>query len=309
MLRAMESRHDELMPIGRFSRLTGLTVRRSATTTSSGCCGRPRSTRTPATARTRPEQVERAETIRHAAAARGSARRHRRRCSRATIRRRMKRRARRPPAADGDPAVGAEARSSRAATADRRKGVGDGNAGGDARRGDAPQLGVDLFNKTWTLMEKDDRTREEDDEMIHCAHASAYHWLQVGTRGEPRAQRMAVLARAHHPRPRRAGAPSRAALPRARRGERRTEHGGLGSAGAYEALARAHMVAGDVEAETRRVRRARPRRRRRRSPTRTTARSLEADFATIAHVSTLQGAVRPYRMVESKIAETTRPSG
>src|SRR5437763_4558888 len=43
------------------------------------------------------------------------------------------------------------------------------------------RLGVDLFNKTWTLMEKPDRTRDEDDEMIHCAHASAYHWLQVGT--------------------------------------------------------------------------------------------------------------------------------
>ena len=43
------------------------------------------------------------------------------------------------------------------------------------------RLGVDLFNKTWTLMEKTDRTLEEDDEMIHCAHASAYHWLQVGT--------------------------------------------------------------------------------------------------------------------------------
>jgi hypothetical protein len=43
------------------------------------------------------------------------------------------------------------------------------------------QLGVDLFNKTWTLMRKDQRTREDDDELLHCAHASAYHWLQVGT--------------------------------------------------------------------------------------------------------------------------------
>jgi DNA-binding transcriptional MerR regulator len=43
-------------------------------------------------------------------------------------------------------------------------------------------LGVDLFNKTWTLMEKDDRTPDDVDEMIHMAHASAYHWLQVGTR-------------------------------------------------------------------------------------------------------------------------------
>src|SRR5256885_13172471 len=32
------------------------------------------------------------------------------------------------------------------------------------------RLGADLFNKTWTLMEKTDRTPEEDDEMLHCAH-------------------------------------------------------------------------------------------------------------------------------------------
>jgi DNA-binding transcriptional MerR regulator len=43
------------------------------------------------------------------------------------------------------------------------------------------RLGVDLFNKAWTLMEKETRTREEDDELIHCAHASAYHWMHVGT--------------------------------------------------------------------------------------------------------------------------------
>ena len=44
------------------------------------------------------------------------------------------------------------------------------------------QLGVELYNKTWTLMRQSDRTLEDDDEMLHCAHASAYHWLQVGTR-------------------------------------------------------------------------------------------------------------------------------
>jgi len=43
------------------------------------------------------------------------------------------------------------------------------------------QLGVDLFNFTWTLIDKMDRSAEEDDEMIHVAHASAYHWRQVGT--------------------------------------------------------------------------------------------------------------------------------
>ena len=43
------------------------------------------------------------------------------------------------------------------------------------------QLGVDLFNRAWTLMETDERTAEQDDELINTAHASAYHWAQVGT--------------------------------------------------------------------------------------------------------------------------------
>ena len=43
------------------------------------------------------------------------------------------------------------------------------------------QLGVDLFNYTWKLIDKDDRTPDETEVMIHAAHASAYHWRQVGT--------------------------------------------------------------------------------------------------------------------------------
>ena len=43
------------------------------------------------------------------------------------------------------------------------------------------QLAVDLFNRGWTLMETDERTTEQDDELINTAHASAYHWAQVGT--------------------------------------------------------------------------------------------------------------------------------
>jgi len=42
------------------------------------------------------------------------------------------------------------------------------------------QLGVDLFNLTWTLIDKPERTLDESDLMIHTAHASAYHWRQVG---------------------------------------------------------------------------------------------------------------------------------
>jgi hypothetical protein len=43
------------------------------------------------------------------------------------------------------------------------------------------QLAVDLFNRAWTLMETDERTSEQDDQLINTAHASAYHWTQVGT--------------------------------------------------------------------------------------------------------------------------------
>ena len=39
---------------------------------------------------------------------------------------------------------------------------------------------VDLFNFTWTLIDKPERTSAEDDLMIHAAHASRYHWGVVG---------------------------------------------------------------------------------------------------------------------------------
>ena len=45
---------------------------------------------------------------------------------------------------------------------------------------DHRQLGVDLFNHVWTLLEKPTRTAAEDEEMVHAAHASRHHWAQVG---------------------------------------------------------------------------------------------------------------------------------
>ena len=35
--------------------------------------------------------------------------------------------------------------------------------------------------KVWGLLEKSDRTKAEDEQMLYAAHASCYHWLQVGT--------------------------------------------------------------------------------------------------------------------------------
>lgn len=42
------------------------------------------------------------------------------------------------------------------------------------------KLAADLFNLVWTLLEKPVRTRDEDDTMLHAAHASRYHWDKVG---------------------------------------------------------------------------------------------------------------------------------
>ncbi len=42
------------------------------------------------------------------------------------------------------------------------------------------KFAVDCFNGTWTLLDKPDRTKAEDLEMIHTAHASRYHWGKIG---------------------------------------------------------------------------------------------------------------------------------
>ncbi len=63
-------------------------------------------------------------------------------------------------------------------------------------------LAVDLFNHVWTLLERTDRTPMQDDEMLHAAHASRFHWGEVGepvnlARGEWQCSRVyAVLDRA-----------------------------------------------------------------------------------------------------------------
>jgi hypothetical protein len=72
------------------------------------------------------------------------------------------------------------------------------------------QLAVDLFNQSWKLLETDERTAEQDDELIHAAHASRHHWAAVGTsanlaRGEWQLSRVyTVLGRSepalHHAR-------------------------------------------------------------------------------------------------------------
>ena len=38
-----------------------------------------------------------------------------------------------------------------------------------------------LFSRVWELLEKQDRSTDEVDEMINAAHASRYFWSSVGT--------------------------------------------------------------------------------------------------------------------------------
>lgn len=102
--------------------------------------------------------------------------------------------------------------------------------------------GIALFNYVWTLLENEARSDDQDVEMVHAVHASAYHWMQVGTpvnrvRSEWQCSRVyAVLGRAE---------PS---LWHARKAQVICEREGIGDwdlGFVYEALARAHAVAGD----------------------------------------------------------------
>jgi DNA-binding transcriptional MerR regulator len=111
------------------------------------------------------------------------------------------------------------------------------------------QLGVDLYNSTWALIEKPDRTPAETDEMIHRAHASRWHWARAAgvrtvnhARGEYLCSRVyATLGRAEP------------AAWHARRCLEIVESIGENDgrepwdlAGACEAMARAAYVAGDI---------------------------------------------------------------
>jgi len=64
------------------------------------------------------------------------------------------------------------------------------------------RLAAELFNRVWSLLEKPDRDRADDDTMVHAAHASRFHWGEVGTpvnlaSGEWQVSRVyAVLGRA-----------------------------------------------------------------------------------------------------------------
>jgi DNA-binding transcriptional MerR regulator len=109
---------------------------------------------------------------------------------------------------------------------------------------DERRIASALFNRVWQLIGKADRSVADEDEMIHAAHASRYHWGVIGTPtnlavGEWQCSRVyAVLER------------SEPALHHASRCLTITTENDLGAfhiGCGHEALARAYRVAGDSD--------------------------------------------------------------
>jgi hypothetical protein len=124
----------------------------------------------------------------------------------------------------------------------------NGSLGDEVTEKEAPskeehkKFAVSLFNLTWSLLDKTDRTRQEEDKMIHAAHASRYHWGEIGTpiefeRGEWQISRVySTLGR------------SEPALFHAKRCLDICKENSIGDfdiAFAYEAMARALSIAGE----------------------------------------------------------------
>jgi hypothetical protein len=116
-----------------------------------------------------------------------------------------------------------------------------GRAGAGITPEQERQVAVDLFNYVWALLDVEERSRTDDDRMLHAAHASRFHWGEVGepvnlVRGEWQVSRVYSVLRRPEP-----------ALFHARRCLELCEQHGIGDfdiAYAYEALARASLVSG-----------------------------------------------------------------
>jgi len=106
------------------------------------------------------------------------------------------------------------------------------------------QLGIELYNRTWELLEGG----ADPDETVHTAHASAYHWRHAaGATAANRARSEWLCSRVYAL----LGRPE-AALHHACRCIERVESAPAemedwDKAGAYEALTRAHLAAGEME--------------------------------------------------------------
>jgi lipopolysaccharide biosynthesis protein len=101
------------------------------------------------------------------------------------------------------------------------------------------KFAVDIFNAIWRLLQKNDRTADDDEAMLQMAHASCYHWSKVGAainqaRGEWMISHVNTILKR-----------SEAALHHARRSLTICEKNAFGDfdiAYAYEALARAYAL-------------------------------------------------------------------
>lgn len=106
------------------------------------------------------------------------------------------------------------------------------------------RLAAELFNEVWRLLEKPDRDQADDDRMLHAAHASRFHWGEIGepinfARGEWQVSRVYAILRRAEP-----------ALFHALRCLEICQAHGIGDfdlAFAYEALARASAVADQAD--------------------------------------------------------------
>ena len=104
------------------------------------------------------------------------------------------------------------------------------------------KLGAWCFNRTWELIEKEDRTAADDEEMLITSFASRYHWSRAGTpvnfgRSEWQIARVYVLL-----------GNAGEAVRHARRCVEITEGAGLRDfdlAFAYEGMARALALSGE----------------------------------------------------------------
>jgi hypothetical protein len=55
--------------------------------------------------------------------------------------------------------------------------MGENKAGTETHR----QFAIELNGRVWDLLAKKTRSAQENEEMIHTAHASCLHWLKAGT--------------------------------------------------------------------------------------------------------------------------------
>ena len=105
------------------------------------------------------------------------------------------------------------------------------------------RFAVELFNRSWDLLEQPERSTDDDAEMLAAAFGSAWHWRQVGTAENIALGDHQISKVASH-----VGQP-KLALHYARRALEAIEIGHFGDwqvAAAYEGMARACAAAGDI---------------------------------------------------------------